>query len=159
MMTASGCAAQHQPFAFGLRARHSATATFGIGADGGDMDQPRTDAAWRRAPLPRRRGLHRIETLAAALEQDADQVDDDIGVAHRRLDRMRIAHIGLHRVDLADPADRLQMAGQFRPAHRDADAIVPVGQRPHHVAAEETRAAEHGDERFEIVFKAIAAKS
>ena len=32
-------------------------------------------------------GLHGVEALPAALEQDADQVDDHVGVAHRRLDR------------------------------------------------------------------------
>ena len=31
-------------------------------------------------------GLHGVEALPAALEQDADQVDDDVGVAHRGLD-------------------------------------------------------------------------
>ena len=29
-------------------------------------------------------------------------------------------------MDLADPAERLQMAGEVRPAHRDADAVVPA---------------------------------
>ena len=97
-------------------------------------------------------GLHRVETLPAALEQDADQVDDDVGVAHRRRDRLRIAQIGLHRVDLPDPAHRPQIAGKLRPAHRDADAVLPLRQRPHHVAAEEARATEHGDEGFELAF-------
>ena len=93
-------------------------------------------------------GLHRVEALAAALEQNADQVDDDIGVAHRRRDRLRVAQIGLHRVDLPDPAHRPQKAGKLRPAHRDADAVAPPRQRPHHMAAEEARAAEYGDKRL-----------
>jgi hypothetical protein len=33
-----------------------------------------------------------------------------------------VAQVGLHGVDLADPAERLQMERQFRPAHRDPDA-------------------------------------
>ena len=94
-------------------------------------------------------GLHRVEALPAALEQDADQVDHDVGVARGRLDRAGIAQIGLHGVDLADPAERLQMAGEIGPAHRDADAVAALGQRAHHVAAEEARAAEDGDQRVE----------
>ena len=94
--------------------------------------------------------MHRIETLAAALEQDADQIDQHIGVARRGLDRSGIAHIGLHGVDLADAAERLQVAGEFGPAHRDADAVVALGQRAHHVAAEKARAAIDGDEGFDI---------
>ena len=68
------------------------------------------------------------------------------GVARRGLDRGGIAQIGLHGVDLADPAERLQVAGEFRPAHRHPDAVVALGQRAHDVAAEEARAAIDGDE-------------
>ncbi len=82
-------------------------------------------------------GLHGVEALPAALEQDADQVDDDVGVAHRGLDRPGVPDVGLHRVDLADPAERLQMAGEVGPAHRDADAVMALGQRPDQMAAEE----------------------
>ena len=72
--------------------------------------------------------LHGVESLRAAFGENADQVDRDMGVAHRSLDGGGIAHIGLHGVDLADPAERLQMPGEFRPAHRDADAIVALGR-------------------------------
>ena len=74
--------------------------------------------------------LHGLETLPPALEQDAHQVDDDVGVAHRRLDRAGVPHIGLHGMDLPDAAERLQVPGKVRPAHRDADAVVAFGQRP-----------------------------
>ena len=84
--------------------------------------------------------LDALEALAPALEQDADQIDRDRCVAHRRLDRGRVAQIGLHRMDLADGAERLQEPRQFRPPHRDADAIPPLRQRPHHVAADEAGA-------------------
>ena len=59
-----------------------------------------------------------------------------IGIAHGRRDRIRVAQIGLHGVDLADPAHRPQIAAQIGPAHRDADTVAPIGERPHHVAAE-----------------------
>ena len=92
--------------------------------------------------------LHGVEALLAALEQDADQVHHHVGAAHRGLDRLRIAQVRLHGVDLPDPAERLQMARKVRPAHRRADAVALARQRPHHMAAEEARAAEHGDQRL-----------
>ena len=92
--------------------------------------------------------MHRLEALLAALEQHADQVDHHVGAAHRGLDRGRIAQIRLHRVDLPDPSERLQVAGEIRPAHRRADPVALARQRPHQVAAEEARAPEHGDQRF-----------
>ena len=65
-----------------------------------------------------------------------------VGVARRGLDRGRVAQIGLHGVDLPDAAERLQVAGELRPAHRHADAVAALGQRAHHVAAEEAGAAD-----------------
>ena len=67
---------------------------------------------------------------------------------HRGLNGSRVAQIGLHGVDLPDPAERLQVAGEVRPAYRRADAVARARQRPHHVAAEEPGAAEDGDQRF-----------
>ena len=79
------------------------------------MDHARAVGGSRERDLLGAVMLHRIEALAAALEQDADQIDDDRGVAHRGLDRARIAQVRLHRMDLADAAERLQMAGELRP--------------------------------------------
>src|SRR5262245_31730007 len=59
-----------------------------------------------------------------------------------------MAQVGLHRVDLADPAGWLQVEGKVGPAHRDADAVAALGEGTHHMAAQEARAAEDGDERF-----------
>src|SRR5262249_59542402 len=89
-----------------------------------------------------------VEFLSSALEQEADKVDHHIGIARGRLDRGRIAHIGLHGMDLSDPSERLQEAGKLRAADGDANAVAEFGQRTHDVTAEETRAAEDGDERF-----------
>ena len=58
------------------------------------------------------------------------------GVARGGFHRGRVAQIGLHRMDLADAAERLQMAGKIGPAHRYPDKVVALGQRAHHVAAE-----------------------
>ena len=109
------------------------------------MEQARARGTGSASHRFRALRLHGVEALAASFEQDADQVDDDIGVARRRLDRLRKAQIRLHRFYLPDPSERLQMAGQLRPAHRDADAVLAVGERAHHVAAEKARAAEHSD--------------
>ena len=91
--------------------------------------------------------VHGVETLASALEQDADQIDQHVRVARRRLDRSGVAHIGLHRMDLPDAPERLQVPGELRPAHRHADAVAAAGERAHHVAAEKARAAIDGDQR------------
>ena len=57
-----------------------------VGADRGDMHHPRADRGGR----PRHRAgpfaLHGIKRLAAALGQDADQVDGHMGIAHRGFD-------------------------------------------------------------------------
>ena len=74
----------------------------------------------------------------------------DVGAARRGLDRARVAQVRLHRVDLADPAERLQMAGEFRPAHRDADAVAALAERADHVPAEEARAAIDRDQGVDI---------
>ena len=94
--------------------------------------------------------LHRVEFLRAALGQNADQIDGGMAVAHRGLDRGRIAQIGLHGVDLADLAERLQMPGEFRAAHRDPDAVIALGQRPHHMPPDKARSAENRDQGVDI---------
>ena len=81
-----------------------------IGADRRDVNELRAGGLGGERHRLGAFGLHRVETLPAALEQDADQVDDDVGVAHRRLNRLRVAQIGLHRMDLPDPAHRPQIA-------------------------------------------------
>ena len=53
-------------------------------------------------------------------------------------------------MDLPDPPERLQMAGEVRPAHGDADAVAALGQGTDDVAAEETRAAEYGHELIDV---------
>jgi len=55
--------------------------------------------------------LHRVETLGAAFRENPDQIDHDARAAHRRIERGWIADIGLHRIDLPDLAERLQVAG------------------------------------------------
>ena len=77
-----------------------------------------------------------------------DQIDGDVGIAHRRLYRGRIAQVGLHGVDLADPAERLQVARQFGAAHGHPDAEVALGQRADHVSPQKARSAKDGDEGF-----------
>ena len=122
-----------------------------VGADRRDVHQPRAVGRRRQRDRLGAERLHGVEALAAALEQDADEIDHHVGVARGRLDRSRIAQVGLHRVDLADPAERLQVAGEIGPAHRDPDAVAALGERAHHVAAEEARAAEDGDQRVDGV--------
>ena len=112
------------------------------------MHHPRAGGAGGLGDRFRALGLHGVKGLRAALGQDADQIDGDMGIAHRGLDRGRVAQIGLHGVDLADPAERLQVPGQFRPPHRDPDAVIALGQRADHVSPQKARSAENRDERF-----------
>ena len=98
-----------------------------VGADRRDMDDPRAGGRGRTRHRFGAFGLDGVEPLAAAFEQDADQVDDDIGIADRGLDRLREPDVRLHCMDLAHAAERLQISGQFRTPHGDADQILPVG--------------------------------
>ena len=121
-----------------------------VGADRRDMHHPRAMRRRGQRHLLRAVALHGVEPLPAALEQDAHQVDHDVGAAHRRRHRFGVPDIGLHRMDLADPAERLQVAGEVRPPHRDADAVVAAGQRPDQMAAEEAGTAKHRDQRVVV---------
>ena len=100
------------------------------------MHHTRAMGARRQRHLLGAIGVDGVETLLAALEQEADQIDQHVGVARRRFYRRPVAEIGLHRMDLADAAERLQMAGKIGPAHRHPDQVAAAGQRPHDVAAE-----------------------
>jgi len=68
--------------------------------------------------------------------QDGDEIDDMVGALHGAVHRPAHAHIGLHRLDLADIAERLQMAGKIGPPAGDPDAIAALGQRAHDMAAD-----------------------
>src|SRR5262249_34692757 len=89
--------------------------------------------------------------LPTALEQDADEVDQRLGAARGGLDRVRVAKIGLHGMDLADAPERLQVAGKLRTPHRNPDAIAALAQRADNVAAEKSGAAKNGDQRVHHV--------
>ena len=114
------------------------------------MDHARAEGRGRKRRRLRAERLHRVEALPPALVQNPDQIDHDIGVARGRFDRAAVAHIGLHRVDLPDPPERLQMAGEFGPTHGDANPVAALGQRAHQMAAEKARAAEDGDELLDV---------
>ncbi|BCG76780.1 hypothetical protein MesoLj113b_03220 [Mesorhizobium sp. 113-3-3] len=85
--------------------------------------------------------MHGGEFLPAGLMQDGDEIDDMVGALHGAVDRPAHAHIGLHRLDLADIAERLQMAGKVGPPAGDPDAVAALGQRAHDMAADKARPA------------------
>ena len=114
------------------------------------MHQTRAMCACRQRHLLGAERVNGIEALPATLEQDADQVDQHMGVARRRFHRWRVAQIGLYGVDLADAAKRLQMIGKLGPAHRHADAVALPGKQAHQMAAEEAGATIDGDEGFAV---------
>ena len=114
---------QHQALARRLRARIVRRRIL-VRADGRDVHQACAGARRGAGDCLGAFRLHRVEALPALFIQDADQIDDGIGIAHRRLDRIRKSQIGLHGVDLADPAERLQVPGQFRTADRHPDPVA-----------------------------------
>jgi hypothetical protein len=57
-------------------------------------------------------------------------------------DRVRIAHIRLHRMDLADVAKWLQMKRKIRTAYRDPDPPATLRQSTHHMPTDEAGTAE-----------------
>ena len=126
---------QHGLFAERLGAR---IVRFGvqIGAQRRNMGEAGADRARRFGDGAGAELVHGGEFLPAALMQDGDQIDDVVGALHGAVDRPAHAHIGLHRLDLADIAERLQMAGEIGPAAGDPDAVAALGQRPHDVAAD-----------------------
>ena len=56
-------------------------------------------------------GLNCVEGLGAALGEDADQIDHDMRITQRRLDRGRVAQVGLDDMDLPDPPRGLEVSG------------------------------------------------
>ena len=114
------------------------------------MNHPRPDRGGRLRHGAGAFGLHGVEGLRAALGEDADEIDGDVGVAHRGLDRGRVAQIGLHGVDLADLAERLQMPGQFRPPHRHPDPVIALAERADHASPQKARPSENRDQGVQI---------
>jgi hypothetical protein len=142
-MIASGkCARFARPFA-----AREVRFRLPLGAKGGDMHElPDASFLCRPGDGPRARHVHGLERLGPRLCRDADQIDDDVGAFQRPRQGRGIAQVGLHGMDLADIAHRLQMTGEIGAAHGRADAPFLAGQRPDGVPAEEARAAKHRDE-------------
>ena len=90
--------------------------------------------------------IDRVEALAAGIAEDGDEVDHRIGADDGAVDRPAIAQVGLHRLNPADLAERLQVAGEIGAANRGAHAPAALEKRPHDVAAEKPGAAEDGDQ-------------
>ena len=102
------------------------------------MDQgPDPGGTRRLGDSTRAEVVDRVKALAAALSEDADEIDHRIGALRRRKKRVGKAHIGLDRRDLADAPQRLQEACKLRPAHGDPHPRPGLGQRPDHMAADE----------------------
>ena len=60
--------------------------------------------------------------------------------------RVRIAHIRLHCMDLADVAKWLQMKRKIRTADSDPDPPATLRQSTHHMPTDEAGTAEHSYE-------------
>ena len=82
-----------------------------------------------------------------------------VGALHGAVDRPAHAQIGLHRLDLADIAERLQMAGEFGPAGGDPDPVAALGQRPHHMPADKAGARRTRSTSFGVCRISVMAGS
>jgi hypothetical protein len=102
-------------------------------------------AAFARSACDRARSqsLHSLEPLAATLEHDAHEVDHRRGPPDRCRDGIRVAEIGLHGMNLANPAQRLQVHGEIGAPDCNANAPTPLGKRPHDVATDESGPSEY----------------
>ena len=87
-------------------------------------------------------------TLAAALVQDADEIDHDAGVPGGCGEGFRITQVGLNRVDLPDAAQWLEIIGAIGAAAGYADAVSALRQGAHDVSAEKARPANDGNEAY-----------
>ena len=141
---------ENAPLALGFAAR-VVRGRMLVGADRRHVDQLRALACSRSRHRLGADCLHDFEALAAPLKQDPDEIDDDACAAHRGRDGCRVAQVGLHRMNLADPAQGLQMAREIWAAHGHADAKILLGQRADDVAAEKTRATEYGHQGVDLV--------
>ncbi|MNT70165.1 hypothetical protein D3C72_2085220 [compost metagenome] len=73
-----------------------------------------------------------------------------IGAFDGTVDRLAIAQVGLDERDLADIAERLQMACKVRTANGNADAIAALGKRAHDMTADEPGSAENRHQRRKV---------
>ena len=95
-------------------------------------------SAIRRAPG----ALDLGEVAGAALGQDADEVDDDLGAVDGAADGGGIRHRRVEGHDLAGGAERLEERAAFGVAAGDADDVALADEVRHQIAADETRPAE-----------------
>src|SRR5262249_61410756 len=94
-----------------------------MGGSGGDVNHLRAECCRCARDGFGARGLHGIELLSSALEQNADKIDDHVGIARSRLDGGRMAHVALHGVALAEPTQRLEETRKLAPTARAPDAV------------------------------------
>ena len=91
-------------------------------------------------------GVDGLEAAAAALVEDADEVDDGVRPGDRGIeDFVRCRDVDMHRHDLADIAGRLQEGRGDRVAAGHADDPALGGQPSHDIASDEAGAAENRD--------------
>ncbi len=121
-----------------------------VGADRRHMNHARIRMPSRRArpSRRRRRARHRIVCRLRSNRMPTRLITTSASRTAASTEP-RITQIGLHRVDLADSSERLQVARKIGAADCDADAVTDLGERTHHMAAEETGAAENGDQRLQ----------
>ncbi len=107
-----------------------------------DTPAARLASATLRAPM----AWTARKRWAPRSDENAGKIDNGVGAVHGALDGPAHPYIRGDRGDLADGAERLQEIRELRPAHRDPDPVAALDQRAHDMAADETGAAEDGDD-------------
>jgi len=134
---------QHRGFtcrlAAGIRRRRT-----GVGADRGDVNHA-IDVGTARSlgDGTGAEAMNRVETLAAALTENGDEIDDGVSIGDGAIDRPAIPEIGLHRLDPADHAERLKVAGEIGAADRGPHPPAALQEGTDDLAAEEAGAAKY----------------
>jgi hypothetical protein len=90
-----------------------------------------------------------VDLLERPLE-DADEVDRRVGPLHCGGDRGPVGDVGADELDLAEPAERLQIESAARLAFGGTDPDAGLEQRLGDVAAEKAAGAEHSHQDIRL---------
>ena len=82
--------------------------------------------------------MERVKCLASRFEQGPNQINDGVCSIYGADDRLRIADIGLHKLDLANISDNFQFMRGMRVPHSCAYTPAPRRQGTDDIAAQKT---------------------
>src|SRR5687768_7892796 len=90
--------------------------------------------------------VQRVEVLLAVLVHHSDEVHDCVSIFQCGVDRVRKAHVRLHKLNLPDIAHYAEFVPQMRASHRNTHAVTALRESAHNLFTDEAGTAEHNDE-------------